>query len=78
MTMSPEKLSAEKMSPEQWARLKELFRVAFEYDPTRRAAYLDEACADDTTLRAEIESLLASHDHAENFIESLRVRSVNV
>jgi serine/threonine-protein kinase len=70
MTMSPEKLSAEKMSPEQWARLKELFRVAFEYDPTRRAAYLDEACADDTTLRAEIESLLASHDHAENFIES--------
>ena len=68
--MSPEKISPEQMSPEQWARLKDLFRVAIECDPAGRAAYLDEACADDTVLRAEISSLLASHDHAENFIES--------
>jgi tRNA A-37 threonylcarbamoyl transferase component Bud32 len=70
MKMSPEKISPEQMSPEQWTRLKDLFRVAIECDPAKRAAYLDEACADDTALRAEIESLLASHDHAENFIES--------
>jgi serine/threonine-protein kinase len=58
------------MSPEQWTRLKEMFSIAIEYDPRRRAAYLNQNCAGDTALRAEIESLLASHDHAENFIES--------
>ncbi|MFL6254688.1 MAG: protein kinase domain-containing protein [Pyrinomonadaceae bacterium] len=58
------------MSPEQWGRLKEMFRVAIEYDPRRRAAYLERVCAGDTALRAEIESLLASHDQAEHFIES--------
>lgn len=70
MKMPPENILPEQMSPEQWARLKDLFRVAIECDPTMRAAYLDEACADDTVLRAEIGSLLASHDRAENFIES--------
>jgi serine/threonine protein kinase len=58
------------MSPEQWGQLKELFRVAIEHEPLQRAAYLDQACADDPALRAEIESLLASHDDAEAFIET--------
>jgi len=58
------------MSPEQWGQLKELFRVAIEHEPLQRAAYLDHACADDPALRAEIESLLASHDDAETFIET--------
>jgi serine/threonine protein kinase/predicted negative regulator of RcsB-dependent stress response len=57
-------------SPEYWAQLKELFRAAIEYEPRHRAAFLDQACAGDSALRAEIESLLTSHDHAENFIET--------
>jgi serine/threonine protein kinase len=58
------------MSPEQWGQLKELFRVAVEHEPPQRAAYLDEACAGEPALREEIESLLASHDDAETFIET--------
>ncbi len=58
------------MSPERWTQLRELFRVALECEPSQRAAYLDQACANDATLQAEIESLLASHDRAEDFIET--------
>jgi serine/threonine protein kinase/tetratricopeptide (TPR) repeat protein len=58
------------MSPEQWGQLKELFRAAIECEPPQRAAYLDQACADDPPLREEIESLLASHDDSETFIET--------
>jgi TolB-like protein/Tfp pilus assembly protein PilF/predicted Ser/Thr protein kinase len=55
---------------EQWGQLKAIFRDAIEYGSTERAAYLDRACAKDPALRAEIESLLASHYEAETFIET--------
>ncbi|HEY0404845.1 MAG TPA: serine/threonine-protein kinase [Pyrinomonadaceae bacterium] len=58
------------ISPEQWEQLKELFRVAIEHEPSQRAAYLEQACVNNAALRAEIESLLASHDAAETFIET--------
>jgi TolB-like protein/Tfp pilus assembly protein PilF len=58
------------MTPERWSQLKELFRVAAEHEPQQRAAFLDQACASDPALRAEIESLLASHDESGNFIET--------
>ncbi|MDX6694383.1 MAG: eukaryotic-like serine/threonine-protein kinase [Blastocatellia bacterium] len=58
------------VSLEEWAQLKELFRVAIEHEPSERAAYLEQACVNNAALRAEIESLLASHDGAETFIEA--------
>src|SRR5262245_45178646 len=39
----------------------ELFAAALELRPGERAAYLDEACAGDSALRAEVESLLRAH-----------------
>jgi len=57
-------------SAEQYRQLREVFRVVIEHEPEQRAAYLDQACVGDPALRAEIESLLASHDAAENFIEA--------
>ena len=57
-------------SSEEWGQLRELFRGAIEQDPPMRAAYLDQVCADDASLRPELESLLASHDQAEYFIEA--------
>ncbi len=36
--------------------------------PAERAAYLDEACAGDATLRQRVETLLASHEAAGNFL----------
>lgn len=51
-------------------RAQELFQTAFELEPARRAELLDRACADDTALRAEVESLLAAHDRAGSFLEA--------
>ena len=49
---------------------------ALERPASARAAYLDEACAGDTELRAEVESLLASHDEAGEFIEESAIDSL--
>lgn len=57
------------VTAEQWKQLREIFSTAIEYDSQRRVEYLDEVCAGDPRLREEIESLLASHDDAEDFIE---------
>ena len=37
--------------------------------PDERAAYLDEVCAGDPALRAEVEQLLKAHQEAGNFLE---------
>ncbi len=57
------------MTHERWNEVKELFHGALEREPQERAAYLDEVCAADPSLRAEIESLIASHEQPGSFIE---------
>jgi serine/threonine protein kinase/Tol biopolymer transport system component len=57
------------MNPERWQRIDELFLAALEYEAEERAAFLDEACGGDKSLRAEVESLIASHEQADTFIE---------
>ena len=54
-------------TPEQWRRIKEIVGAALELEPSQREAYLDEACSQDHELRAEVESLLASYDEADDF-----------
>jgi hypothetical protein len=58
-----------KMKPERWHQLKSIFNRALDLDPTHRATFLDQACAGDPMLRAEIESLIASYDEAGGFLE---------
>jgi eukaryotic-like serine/threonine-protein kinase len=48
-----------------------LFEQALALPPREREALLGRACADDAALRAEVASLLAAHDAAEGFFESL-------
>src|SRR5215831_13951278 len=57
------------MKPERWENVIDLFQSALERAPEERAAFLDESCHDDEGMRREVESLLTSHDRAENFIE---------
>src|SRR5215467_9171941 len=57
------------MKTERWERVIDLFQLALERPPEERAAFLDESCHDDLEIRREVESLLTSHEHAENFIE---------
>jgi serine/threonine-protein kinase len=58
------------MKAERWQQINDLFQSATELPPKERAAFVDEACHGDKGLRREVESLLASCEQAENFIES--------
>src|SRR6476659_7804998 len=58
------------MKPERWKQVNDLFQSAVERAPEERAAFLDESCHGDEGMRREVESLLTSHQRAENFIES--------
>ncbi len=58
------------MEPELWRRVKELCHGALELNESRRAEFLDCACAGDEALRREVESLLAHEKRAQHFIES--------
>ena len=58
------------MKPERWQQLDELFHAALEREPGERAAFLDDACAGDESLRKQVEALLAGHEKAGSFIES--------
>ncbi|MDQ3256629.1 MAG: serine/threonine-protein kinase [Acidobacteriota bacterium] len=57
------------MTPERWQQINELFHSALDHERGQRAAFLAEACAGDESLRVEVESLVASHEQAESFIE---------
>src|SRR5437773_8511733 len=58
------------MTPERWQRIESLLHDALERAPAERRALLDEACAGDQAMRKEVESLLASSERAQSFIES--------
>jgi len=59
------------MTPQHWQQVKQIFQSVLEYPPDERAAFLDEACASDATLRSEVESLISSHDQADDSIEAM-------
>ena len=48
----------------------QVFAAALELTtPAERAAYLDEACAGDPRLRADVEALLRAHETNPEFLE---------
>jgi serine/threonine protein kinase len=57
------------VNPDTWQKVREVFEAAIELEPARRPAYLEEACAGSPALRAEVESLLASHESTCDFID---------
>jgi serine/threonine protein kinase len=59
------------MSPERWQKIEQLFHSALGQPPAERAAFLDDACAGDESLRREIELLLAADSQKESSIEAL-------
>jgi hypothetical protein len=50
------------VNPERWQRVKTVFSAAMDRSPDERAAFLVEECADDDSLRREVESLLGAAD----------------
>jgi serine/threonine protein kinase/Tfp pilus assembly protein PilF len=52
------------MKTEQWLQVERIYHEALEREPAARASFLDEVCAGDQQLHAEVAELLA-HDEAE-------------
>ncbi len=57
------------MPPEKLQQIKDIFAAALEQPARHRAEFLAQACADDSELRREVESLLSFEAEAEDFIE---------
>ncbi len=54
-----------------WSRVTDLFAAALEREAGEpRRAFLEEACAGDGALRAEVDSLIAAHREADGFLET--------
>src|SRR5437660_9111258 len=58
------------MKPERWQQLDKLFHSVLEREPGERAAFLEQACIGDDSLRRQVEALLAAHEQAVSFIEN--------
>jgi serine/threonine protein kinase/Tol biopolymer transport system component len=57
------------MSAAPWDRVKKVFQEALARPPHERADCLQELCGEDRVLRAEVESLIATHEEAGSFGE---------
>jgi formylglycine-generating enzyme required for sulfatase activity/predicted Ser/Thr protein kinase len=55
------------MTGKREEKIEELFHAALERPPAERNSFLDEACADDGELRAEVGSLLGARERASDF-----------
>jgi tetratricopeptide (TPR) repeat protein len=56
------------MTPERWRRIDTIFSAAVDLPQDRRAAYLDDACAGQPELRAEVEAMLAGDAEAQSAV----------
>jgi serine/threonine protein kinase len=58
------------LTPERWQQISRIFKSAISLNGEARSAYVADQCGGDTSLRSEVEKLLASHRQAdeENFI----------
>lgn len=65
------------MTPERWKQVEEVLAATLECAPVERSAFLAQACADDDTLRREVEGLVASYEQAGSFIEDPALNSFN-
>src|SRR5882724_7271327 len=56
------------MDAQTWNRVKDILEACLDLDPAQQVAYLDRTCDGNADLRAEVESLLQSHQQAGDFI----------
>ncbi len=61
------------MSDDGWQQAKDLFEAASRLEPEQRARFVEEACRGDAGLRAQVESLLLSHEQAPSFLEKPQI-----
>lgn len=57
------------MTPERFRQIEDVYHEALARPPEERASFLSTTCGGDEALRGEVESLIASHDTSNGFIE---------
>jgi len=57
------------MTPERWRKVEEIFQAAVELMPEERARYVAEVCAEDASLKRDVESLLSQDDSAGELLD---------
>src|SRR5687767_12688059 len=57
------------MTPERWRQVEEIFQAALDLGPQERALYVSEVCANDATLKRDVETLLSQHESAGELLE---------
>jgi eukaryotic-like serine/threonine-protein kinase len=63
------------MTPERWEQIREVLEKALELAPQQRSVFLEQACSSDTSLRREVDTLLASSDDVQSsFLQSAPLR----
>ncbi|MGH9905995.1 MAG: protein kinase domain-containing protein, partial [Pyrinomonadaceae bacterium] len=58
------------MNPERWKKVEEVFEAVLQRPPEERPAFLKTACAQDVSLRNQVETLLVSLERAGRSIAS--------
>jgi len=59
------------MTPERWQQIRDVLEKALHLAPEQRSAFLRRACSSDSSLRQEVETLLASSDEVRSdFLQS--------
>src|SRR5262245_33278236 len=56
-------------SPDRLAKIEDLFHAALEREPAERTAFVAEACADDPSVLAAVNYLLAAHDQSWSLLD---------
>src|SRR5437762_13529193 len=60
----------------QWQQVKEILQSALQRPPGEREQFLDNACAEDDSLRRKVETLLASSENVGSFMEQAAIGKV--
>ena len=63
-------MTPEPAKPDRLARVEEIYHAAARLPGDQRAAFLEQACEGNETLRRELESLIEAHDRAGDFLEA--------
>jgi eukaryotic-like serine/threonine-protein kinase len=58
------------VEPERWRKIEELYHTALDQETSRRAAFVEQECGGDESLRREVESLLAQDRDTGVFLEA--------
>jgi serine/threonine-protein kinase len=64
------------MTPERWQKINEVFQSVVELESGEQQAFLEKACAEDDSLRQQVETLLAANAEAGTFIAGNAAKDV--